>query len=207
MKALIVSAHPDPTSLTHAVAAAIAGGIAAGSGQVEIVDLAEEGFDPRFGMADRAVHQRTAPPPADVAREQARLERANALVLVYPVYWWSMPALLKGWIDRVFTNGWAFEDGPGGQGLIKKLGWLQIHLVGLAGADEALYERRGYRIAMNTQADLGIFGYCGAPVRTSEFLFGSETEDPARLLAAAERIGRDVLLRTSALVETPQNQR
>lgn len=33
-------------------------------------------------------------------------------MLVYPVYWWSMPGLLKGWIDRVFTNGWAYDEGP-----------------------------------------------------------------------------------------------
>jgi putative NADPH-quinone reductase len=48
-----------------------------------------------------------ATPPADVLAEQARIDRADALVLVFPIYWWSLPGLLKGWIDRVFVNGWA----------------------------------------------------------------------------------------------------
>ncbi|XXR65077.1 NAD(P)H-dependent oxidoreductase [Sorangium sp. So ce388] len=47
-----------------------------------------EAFNPRFTAADLAVHRRKAP-PADVAVEQARIDRADALVLVYPVYWWS----------------------------------------------------------------------------------------------------------------------
>ena len=51
---------------------------------------------------------------ADVLAEQARIDRADTLVLVYPIYWWSMPALLKGWIDRVFSNGWAFDYSIGG---------------------------------------------------------------------------------------------
>ncbi len=53
--------------------------------------------------ADHAVHRGQASPPADVLAEQARIDRADTLVLVYPIYWWSMPALLKGWIDRVFS--------------------------------------------------------------------------------------------------------
>ncbi|WP_163564806.1 NAD(P)H-dependent oxidoreductase, partial [Klebsiella pneumoniae] len=69
--------------------------------------------DPRFTADDIAAHLREAPPPADVIAEQNRIDRTDALVLVYPVYWWSMPGLLKGWIDRVFTNGWAYEEVPG----------------------------------------------------------------------------------------------
>src|SRR5688572_9025064 len=99
MHALIVISHPEPASLTHGVAAHVAEGVSLSGNSFEIADLAAEAFDPRFTAADLAVHRRKAPPPADVAAEQARLDRADALVLVYPVYWWSMPGLLKGWID------------------------------------------------------------------------------------------------------------
>lgn len=189
MKALVVAVHPDPSSLTHAAAAAIARGIDESGGTSEIADLVKEGFDPRYRLDDRAVHHRRSAPPMDVVREQQRLESANALVLVYPVFWWSMPAYLKGWIERVFSNGWAFEDGPGGKGLIKKLDWLPVHLLGLAGADQAVYERRGYRDAMITQAELGVFNYCGAPVLSSEILYASETSSASIALEAAERFG------------------
>lgn len=112
-------------------------------------------------------------------------------MLVYPVYWWSMPGLLKGWIDRVFSNGWAFDFSPDTR-LVKKLGDLRVHLVAIAGSDAGTYARHGYFGAMKTQIDHGIFGYCGACVVTSELLLESETQDPASHLAAARAIGRDL---------------
>ena len=190
MHALIVVAHPEPASLTHGIAAQIAKGLSlsAPGNTHEIADIAAEGFDPRFSAADLAVHRTRAAPPADVAAEQARIDRADAVVLVFPVYWWSMPGLLKGWIDRVFSNGWAFDFSLDG-GLEKKLRHLQVHLIGVGGADARTYTRRGYFDAMKTQIDHGIFDYCGACVVTSELLLDSETQDPAIHLDRARTIG------------------
>lgn len=199
MHALIVVAHHDPRSLTHGLAAKIAEGItrAHRADTFEIADLAAEGFDPRFGFADHAVHHREASPPADVLAEQARIDRADALVMVYPIYWWSMPALLKGWIDRVFSNGWAFDfslDKP----LVKKLQHLKVHLVGVGGADADLYQRHGYGEAMVTQIDHGIFDYCGAQVMSSQHLLESETLDPRIHLEAAAALGQRLFARSDA---------
>ncbi|MGC5703018.1 NAD(P)H-dependent oxidoreductase [Pseudomonas sp. NFXW11] len=192
MHALIVVAHHDPKSLTQHIARQIAEGLDAGAGQsFEIADLWAEGFDPRFAAADIAVHRTQAPAPEDVRAEQARIERADALVLVYPVYWWSMPALLKGWIDRVFCNGWAFDFRADAK-LVKKLGGLRVHLLGVAGADAGTYERHGYLQAMRTQIDHGIFDYCGARVETSQLLFDSESTDPQPGLLQARRIGQEL---------------
>lgn len=127
--------------------------------------------------------------PADVAAEQARIDRADALVLVYPVYWWSMPGLLKGWIDRVFTNGWAYDYGADAR-LVKRLGRLPVHLVGLGGADVRTYARHGYFGAMKTQIDHGIFDYCGARVVTSEVLFEAGPDHATAHLEAARAVGR-----------------
>jgi len=196
MHALIVVSHPVPQSLSHSVAAHVAKGISLSDpgNSAEIADLAAEGFDPRFTAADIAVHLRRESPPADVAAEQARIDRADALVLVYPVYWWSMPGLLKGWIDRVFVNGWAYDEGPDTR-LVKKLGHLQVHLVAIGGADMRTYARHGYFGAMKTQIDHGIFGYCGARVVTSELLVNSPDPDsqfPQSHLNAALTIGRNL---------------
>ncbi|RUU31930.1 MAG: flavodoxin family protein [Mesorhizobium sp.] len=190
MHALIVIAHPDPSSLSHSVARHVAEGVSLSDpgNSFEIADLAAEGFDPRFTATDLAVHRRQTPPSADVAAEQARIDRADALVLVYPVYWWSMPGLLKGWIDRVFANGWAYDEGPNTK-LVKKLRHLRVHLVAIGGADLRTYARHGYFGAMKTQIDHGIFDYCGASVVTSELLLGSETQDPVSQFGAARAIG------------------
>lgn len=190
MHALIVVAHPNPQSLTHGLAAQVAEGVlqAAGDHSVEIADLFAEGFDPRFNAADLAVHHREAAVPTEVAAEQARIDQADALVLVYPVFWWSMPALLKGWIDRVFSNGWAFDFSPEAP-LEKKLQNLRVHLIGVGGADAGTYERHGYAGAMRTQIEHGIFDYCGAQVLASQLLLDSETADPAAHLRQARALG------------------
>jgi NAD(P)H dehydrogenase (quinone) len=193
MHTLIVVAHPDPGSLTHAVAARIAEAVqgANPANEVEIADIAAEGFDPRFGPADLSHFRWQAPPPADVLAEQARIDRADRLVLVFPVYWWAMPGQLKGWIDRVFANGWAYEERADGS-VAKLLERLRVHLVGIGAAGDDVYERHGYGNAMRTQIDHGVFDYCGAPVLTSDLLLPGETPFPASALDRAGQIGRSI---------------
>lgn len=190
MHTLIVVPHPDVNSLTHAVAKRIASRLAAdgAADTVELADLAGEGFSPVYTEADAAFFQNRGPLPADVATEQARIDRADTLVLVYPIYWWSFPALLKGWIDRVFTNGWAYQDDGSGR-VGKCLQRLHVHLVALGGADQRTIARHGYFGAMRTQIDHGIFDYCGATVVRSELLLASDAGYPDAHLAAADAIG------------------
>ena len=188
MHALIVIGHHDPDSLTHAIAEQIAAGLRAAGHTSEFADLAREGFDPRFGLADHAVHRRQAGPPADVLAEQARIDRADTLVLVYPIYWWSLPALLKGWVERVFSNGWAFDQAADGS-TTKRLRGMTAHLVGIAGADAGTFERHGYGEAMRVQIEHGIFDYCGARVLSSTLMPDSEGGRPAPLLEQARTLG------------------
>ncbi|AVD89898.1 NAD(P)H-dependent oxidoreductase [Pseudomonas sp. SWI44] len=192
MHSLIVVAHPDPRSLTHAIAQHIVHGITASNphNSAEFADLVAEGFDPRFNLADQALFHKQAEPPADVAAEQERLDRADALVLVYPVHWWSFPALLKGWIDRVFSQGWAYDDSDGK--VVKKLKRLNVHLVAIGGADEGTYTRHGYTSAMKTQIEHGIFDYCGAQVHCSSVLLPSEKGYPQAHLETAQAIGAGI---------------
>jgi len=189
MHALIVVAHHDPQSLTHSLAAQVAAGLSASGHTFEIADLAAEGFDPRYSAADQRVHRTCAEPPADVLAEQARIDRADALVLVFPIYWWSLPGLLKGWIDRVFVNGWAIDYGPDTP-VVKKLRHLQVHLLALGAADQSAFERHGYANAMHTQIDYGIFDYCGAQVLTSALLLESESGGAQAHLDTANALGQ-----------------
>ncbi len=192
MRALVVVSHPNPGSFTHSVANQLAQGIAASGARhsFEIADLAAEGFDPRFNQQDHAFFLGEGELPADIEAEQARLDRADALVLVYPVYWWSFPALLKGWIDRVFTTGWAYEEEPGGK-IVRKLGRLPVHMIAVAGANMRTYARHGYFGAMKTQIDHGIFDYCGARVATSELLVFDEAA-PESHFDTVRTIGRNL---------------
>lgn len=194
MHTLIVVSHPIADSLTHTIAKQIAEGItqSAGEHSVELVDLAAEGFDPRYTATDMNAFNGKASLPDDVLAEQARIERADALVLVYPIYWWSMPGLLKGWIDRVFTNGWALYDDGSGK-IIKRMQHLNVHLVALGGSDMRTFARHGYFGAMKTQIDHGIFDYCGAPVLTSELMHTADPEDIDAHLVLAKKLGQKVV--------------
>ncbi|WP_029009984.1 NAD(P)H-dependent oxidoreductase [Azospirillum halopraeferens] len=188
MDALIVTANPDPDSLTARVAGRIADGLrAAGRTRIDIADLTAEGFDPRFGAADRHAFRTRTTPPADVLREQQRVDRAEALFLVFPVYWWSMPALLKGWIDRVFSNGWAYTDGADGR-IIGHLRDRPVHLIALAAGDAPGYERHGYAAAMETQITYGIFHYCGLRSVTMTLLHDVDSGDEAIVKGHLDRV-------------------
>lgn len=184
--ALIVVAHPDTESLTHRVAAELARGVAE-QHAFELADLSAEGFDPRYNAEDLDLFRNQAAVPADVLAEQARIDRADALMLVYPVYWWSFPALLKGWIDRVFTSGWAYDQAE--QGLLQR---LPVHLVAIAGAGPRTYDKHGYSVAMHTQIEHGIFGYCGARVASSTLLTQMDERFPEGHFETARRIGREL---------------
>lgn len=196
MNLLIVLAHPDPDSFSRAVADGLArGATESGEHDSEIADLAREGFDPRMQAPDLAAYRTKVPPPEDVLREQTRIERADAIALVYPVYWWSMPALLKGWIDRVFTGGWAYEVDAAGHAS-GKLADRPIHLLQIGGADRAGYDKHGYRTAMETQIDQGIFHWCGLRSVHAHLLDESESPDGAvrsAHLEMAYQLGRTIL--------------
>ncbi|ACU37288.1 NAD(P)H-dependent oxidoreductase [Actinosynnema pretiosum subsp. pretiosum] len=193
MHTLVVFAHPEPDSLTGSTARRVADLVAATPGHTaEVADLTAEGFHPTFTAADLKTTRTAADAPADVRREQERVERADHLVLVFPVYWWAFPALLKGWVDRVFTNGWAY--GKGGTALVGR----GVHLVALAGADADMYERHGYDESMRVAIDHGIFEYSGTRVTSSRFLHEADNPDAATVTGAVDALVAD--LTSAALV-------
>ena len=96
--------------------------------------------------------------------------------------------LLKGWIDRVFANGWAYDESAN-NGLVKRLYHLKVHLIAIGGADLRTYARHGYFGAMKTQIDHGIFDFCGARVMRSELLADSHRDRfPLRRKSLARHI-------------------
>lgn len=74
----------------------------------ELADLHAEGFDPTWSIAD--INNDGTSPPADILIEQKRIEKCDAVCFVFPLFWFGMPAMLKGWIDRVWSWGWAYDQ-------------------------------------------------------------------------------------------------
>ncbi len=191
---LIVVAHPDEDSLTHRFAGQLQGALTAQGARSSIADLAAEGFEPRFSASDHAAFLGRGDVPDDVTLEQKRLDGAQHLFLVFPVYWWSMPALLKGWIDRVFIGGWAFDQPPGGT-LEPRLQNLTIHLVPIAGATSGVYHRHGYGTSLSTQIEHGIVDYCGARRGSTAYIYDTDTKSRAALDAQMKELASELTAR------------
>jgi NAD(P)H dehydrogenase (quinone) len=126
MNVLIVYAHPEPTSFTAAIKDAAVSALSAAGHRVEISDLYGEEFNPvagrhdfihaadrtRFHYQSEQLHASTTGGfVPDLVREQRRLMRADLLVFVFPLWWGGLPAILKGWFDRVCAYGVAYADG------------------------------------------------------------------------------------------------
>ncbi|NLE82445.1 MAG: NAD(P)H-dependent oxidoreductase [Rhodococcus sp.] len=199
MTSLVVVSHSDPESLTQHVARATAAAIRTTGGEVEIADLAAENFDPRFSEADLDLFRGNGTVPADVVAEQERLDRVDHLIIAFPVYWWSMPALLKGWIDRVFVDGWAYEVTPE-SGFVKKLDRLTVHLIPVAADDAESFERHGVYDAFRTQIERGIVEYCGATLGSTTFVHESDTKSRDALAAEIRDVSESIATRVADLV-------
>src|SRR3954471_15830564 len=134
MKTLVVLAHPESQSFCAALARRGAARMKS-EGEVRVLDLYAEAFDPvirpshfperasteRFEpMVEQARQAATGDAPADIAEHQSALEWSDRLLLVFPLWWWSMPAILKGWIDRVFSTDFAYgaKDLAGRVGMV-----------------------------------------------------------------------------------------
>lgn len=92
MHILVVLDHPQAGSFSSAVADHVRCGALEAGHTVEFADLAAERFDGAMSSIDLEHFRGRGPLPDDVRREQLRIEQADALVIVFPIYWWSLPA-------------------------------------------------------------------------------------------------------------------
>lgn len=127
MNILIVYTHPEPTSFNGAMKDLAVETLAAQGHEVELSDLYAMGWNAVAGPADidgphsqtsrfslpheQTVAMENGTIAADIAAEQAKLTRADMVILQFPVWWFGMPAILKGWADRVFARGFAYLPG------------------------------------------------------------------------------------------------
>lgn len=109
MRALVVYAHPRPESFTAAIRDLVVERLEASGAELRVLDLWAEGFDPVMSHDELGNH-------FDESRNQQGLEAhvdhlrwCDTLIFVYPTWWYGMPAILKGWLDRVFLPGVAFK--------------------------------------------------------------------------------------------------
>jgi NAD(P)H dehydrogenase (quinone) len=121
VRVLVIYCHPVAESFAAAAHATVLQALAVGGHEVTDVDLYAEGFDPVMSRQERLEYQNTARNIRPVRKYDDQLATAEAIVLVYPVWWYGMPAMLKGYFDRVWLPGVAFDVTPDGRVLTERL--------------------------------------------------------------------------------------
>ncbi len=128
MDTLIVYCHPYPNSFGHAELEAVVSRLEREGRTYEVIDLYEEGFNPVLTREELAVYFKGEALDPMVTRHQELLLKAKHLVMIFPIWWSDVPAMLKGWIDKVMlvNSTWSINN----QGkLIGKLSNIEDLLV------------------------------------------------------------------------------
>jgi putative NADPH-quinone reductase len=103
MRILVIHCHPCAESYGAALRDEACAALAEAGHEVDLLDLYAEGFDPVMREAERRAYHTPGENEAPVAGHLDRLRQAEGLIFVYPTWWYGPPAMLKGWLDRVWV--------------------------------------------------------------------------------------------------------
>lgn len=158
MNVLVIYSHPNPASFNSAILGVVKDELAKKDVQVKVKDLYAMNWDPVLSGSD--LEQMAAGKvPDDIAREQDDVSWADLLIFISPVWWYSVTAIMRGYIERVMSLGFAYEetdDGP--RGLMKGKRALFITT---SGADEQTARDTGMMDALDTSLVGGFGKFCG----------------------------------------------
>ena len=169
MKHLIVYAHPNPASFNHAIKEMLVRVLKEKGQEVRTRDLYALGFDPVLKAGDFE-ELLAGKVPADIAAEQEHIRWAEQLTFLYPVWWGRMPSITMGYLDRVFSKGFAYDYGPTGPvGLLPE---KKAYAFSTMGAPLAIAESSGGIKSMEQIIDNETFRFCGMEMVGHKY-FGS----------------------------------
>ena len=190
-RCLLVFAHPLDQSLNARIAASVEAKAKAAGWAVTRRDLYAEGFDPRLTAEERTGFYAT--PPATLAAEKAELAKAEVLILIFPTWWFGFPAILKGWFDRVWAPGTAYDHSPGFGPMLPRLQNLRevlaVTTMGAPGWIDWLVLRRPVRRILR----LAIVKPCAPKARTTwRVLYNAEVVAKDRLARFEATLAADI---------------
>jgi NAD(P)H dehydrogenase (quinone) len=115
VRILIVYCHPVETSYVASLHSAVLEGLSSDRHEIMDLDLYAEGFDPVLTRDERLEYHNTGSNGNNVKKYTDQLLLAEGILLVYPGWWYGLPAMLKGYFDRVWLPGVAFDVEPDGR--------------------------------------------------------------------------------------------
>lgn len=109
MKSVIILAHPYPNSFNHVIKDSVVQALVKKK-EVKVIDLVKDKFDPILSQEDLRLYMRGQSSDPKVLEYQNDLMNCDDLVLIFPIWWYEMPAILKGFLDKVLLPGFAFDE-------------------------------------------------------------------------------------------------
>ncbi|MCX5783585.1 MAG: NAD(P)H-dependent oxidoreductase [Elusimicrobia bacterium] len=164
--ALIVYSHPNPNSFNAAIKNTLETEIKAGGNLVSVRDLYQIGFEPSLKSSDFENFQRGII-PRDIAQEQEFIKQAQWLFFVFPIWWTGLPARMKGYIDKVFIKGFAYDVAS--EGVSGLLTDKKAVIINTTGTPEQTYWQSGMLKSLEQTISEGIFKFCGVEVVEHKF--------------------------------------
>lgn len=162
-KILIIQGHPDRESYCHALAGAYQKGALVSGAEVKLINTGDLAFSTNLAYGYR---QRTELEPC-LQQAQEDIRWAEHIVMVYPVWWGMVPAVLKGFIDRVFLPGFAFQKRPNSLWWDKLLKGRTARIISTMD-QPAWYYRLVNKMPSNNAIKKLTLEFCGIkPVKTS----------------------------------------
>ncbi len=162
MNILIIYAHPNPKSFNHAILNRTKEKYEKDGDTVIIRDLYEINFNPVLSAKDFIAIQ-NGNDRQDVLTEQMYIEEADRIIFIFPNWWYGMPAILKGYVDRVFSFGFAYTDDENGDSVGLLIDKKAI-FISTSGATIEELEEQGTLESFKTTIEKGIFNFCGIEV-------------------------------------------
>lgn len=185
MKNLIIYAHPNSASLNHFFKQTVVESLLQSGQEVVVRDLNEISFNPVLSLEDMN-GQRMGKVTDDVKTEQDFITWADQIIFIYPIWWTGMPAIMKGYIDRIFSYGFAYRYDQGVQkGL---LAGKQTVIINSHGKSNAEYETMGMDKALALTSDTGIFKYSGLEIKQHFYFDKSDRASSENILEWTKQI-------------------
>ena len=182
MNCLVVITHPLSESLCSHLGSRITAILEAQGHQVVVENLYENGFEPALTVAERQSYYGPRFDNCAVSENAERLQNAEALVLVFPTWWFSFPAMLKGWFDRVWGPEVAFDHSDNFGPIKPRLTKLKQTLVVTTLGAPWWIDRLLIRQPLKRVIKFALLGACARESRLSYLsLYKSENLDESRL--------------------------
>ncbi|HPI92518.1 MAG TPA: NAD(P)H-dependent oxidoreductase [Deltaproteobacteria bacterium] len=176
MNHLVIYAHPNTASFNHAVLDAYTHELAAAGHDVRIRNLYAIRFDPVILQSDYDMINRGTPPD-DIRREQEHIDWAGIMTFIFPIFWAGMPAILKGYIEKVFALGFAYVfEGDRPRGILKG---RKAVIINTTGGALNYYQKSHMLESIRQTIDGGVFRFCGIQVLEHKFFIGVPMSTPA----------------------------